>query len=359
MISAMEKKVTIRDVAKASGMSVATVSGVLNGKNGHAQNTVAKVWEIANRMNYIPSSSARTLQRGNDLSRQKTRIIMFMVHLGRPVPNHTRNIESAVLRMAWEAQKRNLFIIPYLYHDLAQFQCPPLLNGYVDGAILMTPHPSVVEIVSAKVPTVLIDAPFSMEYTNQPMVNVDWKYGARLFLEELKKAGHKKVSYIRSNLEPDRFSMSNVTLPALRHAAAELDFPLDEEYSFQADFNYENNIELLKEYLPKLKEGVRKGEMTALYAPEVCFLEMLQTLLPQENISCPGDLTMGAPRILETPSEIICTIYMDRLQLMTVALEKLLNTLEGRNEPAAETLLRPVLLKNQTFSDIQINKRKG
>lgn len=346
----MEKKITIRDVAKAAGMSVATVSGVMNGKKVHARKTVEKVWEIANRMNYIPSTSARTLPKGKDAPRQNTRIIMFMIHMGKLVPNHTKDMESAVFRMAWEAQQNSLFIIPYLYHDLTQFQCPPLLNGYVDGAILMTPHPEVVKIVSAKVPTVLIDAPFSMEHSEQPMINVDWKYGARLFLEELKKLGHKKLCCLQSSLRLDTLSMGSVTISALRQAAEELNFPLEEEYSFKANFNYENNMELLKQYLPKLKDGIRKGVVTALYAPELTYLSMLQPLLQEEKILCPQELSMGAPRVQVYQPDGLCTVYMNRMELINTALTKLIHLLEGGKEPPSETLLKPVLLKNSTLA---------
>lgn len=346
------KKITIKDVAKAAGMSVATVSGSLNGKGKYADKTVKKVWKIANEMNYVPNTSARTLQNGNTLSRQKTRIIIFVVHIGRDVPEHGRDMESAVFYMAHEAQKFGLFIIPYLYHDLALFQCPPLLNGYVDGAILLTPHPEVVKIVSGKVPTILVDAPFTMEYSAQPMINVDWKYGAKLFLEELKKAGHKKVSYLQSSLNSGIFSMGNVTTPSLFHAAHELGFPVDEKYSFKGDFNPENNISLLKEYLPKLAEGVRKGEVTALYAPDICYLEMLRPMLRKSGITCPGTLTLGGPHINIYPPQRVCSIYMDLNKLMILALHKLKNVLDGGNEPPAETLLRPVLLKNKTFGEV-------
>ena len=348
----MDKMVTIKDVAKTAGMSVATVSGALNGKAGYAKKTVERVWEIANALNYVPNASARTLQKGKNSPRQKTRIIMFMIHMGRIVPEHTRDMESAVFRMAWEAQKKNLFIIPYLYHDLSLFQCPPLLNGYVDGAILMTPHPEVVRIVSAKVPTILIDAPFDLAHSTTPMINVDWKYGCRLFIEELRKLGHRSAVYLQSSLNINTFTMGNVTVPAFRYAAEEMAFPLDEEYSFKADFNPKNNISLLRQYLPRLKDGIRKGRVTALFAPDICYLEMLQNILKEENIRCPGEFSMGAPRVQVYAPENICSIYMDRMQLMTTALGKLINMLEGREEVVAETLLRPVLLKNATLAEV-------
>ena len=51
---------SIKDVAKAAGMSLGTVSGVLNGRTGFAEATRKKVWDAAHALNYTPSQPART-----------------------------------------------------------------------------------------------------------------------------------------------------------------------------------------------------------------------------------------------------------------------------------------------------------
>ena len=65
-----------------------------------------------------------------------------------------------------------LFAIPYCYYKQGGFQCPPLLNDLIDGAIIGTPHLEIVNTVKAKVPVVLMDVPFSMDFVDVPMVNM-------------------------------------------------------------------------------------------------------------------------------------------------------------------------------------------
>ena len=55
---------TIIDIAKACGVSTATVSYALNGKGNISEEKRAQIRETAREMNYVPSQAARNLQKG-------------------------------------------------------------------------------------------------------------------------------------------------------------------------------------------------------------------------------------------------------------------------------------------------------
>ena len=55
--------VTIADVARAAGVSVATVSRVMNGSASVAEPTVQVVQSAIERLNYVPNQQARNLRR--------------------------------------------------------------------------------------------------------------------------------------------------------------------------------------------------------------------------------------------------------------------------------------------------------
>ncbi|HKJ69751.1 MAG TPA: LacI family DNA-binding transcriptional regulator [bacterium] len=67
------KKVTIRDVAKYAGVSIATVSAVINGKNIVAPDTRAEVLKAIKKLNYQPKGTARNLKR------EKLKLIGFVI----------------------------------------------------------------------------------------------------------------------------------------------------------------------------------------------------------------------------------------------------------------------------------------
>lgn len=64
----MSKKVTIRDVAKEAGVSVATVSYIMNDRKDVkiSAETRKKVLQIANLLDYTPSSAAKSLATGRN-----------------------------------------------------------------------------------------------------------------------------------------------------------------------------------------------------------------------------------------------------------------------------------------------------
>ena len=56
--------VTIKDVAKAAGTSVSTVSKVINGHYSISEETARRVQEVMQELNYYPSASAQSFARG-------------------------------------------------------------------------------------------------------------------------------------------------------------------------------------------------------------------------------------------------------------------------------------------------------
>ena len=55
-------KITIRDVAREAGVSIATVSNALNGSDVVKPKTREHVMEAAKRLNYIPNVNGRQLR---------------------------------------------------------------------------------------------------------------------------------------------------------------------------------------------------------------------------------------------------------------------------------------------------------
>lgn len=64
----MEKKVTVKDVAREAGVSVATVSYIMNNRTDQkiSEATRKKVLQIANLLNYTPSAAAKSLATGRN-----------------------------------------------------------------------------------------------------------------------------------------------------------------------------------------------------------------------------------------------------------------------------------------------------
>lgn len=53
---------TIREISDRAGVSIATVSKVLNNKSGVKQETADRILQIADQLNYRPNLNARSLK---------------------------------------------------------------------------------------------------------------------------------------------------------------------------------------------------------------------------------------------------------------------------------------------------------
>lgn len=95
----MKTKTTIKDIAREAGVSVATVSYVLNNRTEEriSEKTRKKVLQIVNLLNYIPNQSAKALA----TSRSRN-IVAYIPHSSSPFKNAEQlfflNSLAAVLR---------------------------------------------------------------------------------------------------------------------------------------------------------------------------------------------------------------------------------------------------------------------
>ena len=62
MANTGNKKVTIKDVAREAGVSIATVSNALNNVNALNSETRERIFEVVRRLDYTPNLNGRNLK---------------------------------------------------------------------------------------------------------------------------------------------------------------------------------------------------------------------------------------------------------------------------------------------------------
>ena len=351
----MGKRITIKDVAQSAGMSLATVSGVLNGETRFSEKTTRHVWEVANRLNYIPSASARGLRSGVSGGRVKTGIIMHIVHMSNVVPFHDRTQETDVYRLSWQARGHNLFSIPYCYYRQAGFQCPPLLNDLIDGAVIGTPHLEIVNIVKAKVPVVLMDVPFSMDFVDVPIVNIDHRYGFLYVMNELRKRGHRRIALICSSYLPEENFTSGETQmkKMIEDAACSAGLEIVPECSLCDSITAENHDAKMREYAQQIAPAIRAGRLTAIVAPHIYYHLSLKKEFALLGIRIPEDVSLIGHHLgFEAPGGVSC-MFSDREALIEMSLDILHDQIDEKKIRCYENLLRPVFADGGTLGTVK------
>lgn len=102
-----EKKITVRDVAREAGVSVATVSYILNNRADQkiSAATKKKVLQIANLLNYKPSHAAKSLAQG------RNNIIGITYELNPATPARNLEITALANRLIPQLARRNYDVL--------------------------------------------------------------------------------------------------------------------------------------------------------------------------------------------------------------------------------------------------------
>jgi LacI family transcriptional regulator len=180
--------VTIREVAKAAGVSVATASRALNGLTNVTAATREKIEAVASSLNYIPHSGARSL------TRQRTDTIGVILPdlFGEFFSEIIRGIDRVV-----HGAGKNLLLGNMHGSPEETAQAIRAMRGRVDGLLVMPPNSSADSIGAPGnfgIPTVLLNA--RPGRGGGPFVAVDNYVGARLVTEHLIERGARRIAHI-------------------------------------------------------------------------------------------------------------------------------------------------------------------
>ncbi|WOC32495.1 MULTISPECIES: LacI family DNA-binding transcriptional regulator [Caproicibacterium] len=175
----------IKDVAKLAGLSVGTVSRVLNNRGYISDETRKKVHDAMRELNYVPNELAKSI------FRQYTRTIGVMV----PFVTHPY-FGMIVQYLEYYASKMNYKIIlcnSYFERD-KELEYFRMLQGYkVDGIILCSRSMDIRNEIQEGPPIVSIDRILSDRI---PYVSSDNYQGGSLATEHLIQKGCRKVAHI-------------------------------------------------------------------------------------------------------------------------------------------------------------------
>src|SRR5437762_3204758 len=177
-------RATIREIARAAGVSIATVSRVINGRPDVAPGTREAVLRVVREHGFSTNRNARALSGG------RTGLV------GVTLPIVEAAYFAFILSGAAEAlyeQDMRLVLCPTLHqHDREVTLLDRLMHGTTDGAILMLPEESNAELRALQrhgYPFVVVDPREALD-EGIPAVSAAHASGARAATEHLLALGH-------------------------------------------------------------------------------------------------------------------------------------------------------------------------
>ncbi|MGE6740639.1 LacI family DNA-binding transcriptional regulator [Allorhizobium pseudoryzae] len=180
---------SLKDVAQAAGVSVATVSRLLNGSLELPAETKARIDTAIRELNYVPNPHARRLSRG----RSDT--------IGLVVPdiaNPFFGVLVAAVEEAADQQGLAVSLFATLNRTGRELSYLRLLaRNHVDGLVFITNHPEtdeLAELINATGKVVVVDE--DVQGALVPKLFCDNEQGGRLAGAHLADHGHRRVLYV-------------------------------------------------------------------------------------------------------------------------------------------------------------------
>ena len=177
---------TIHDVAARAGVSVATVSRVLNRKEIVREETTNQVLAAAKSLRYVPNIAARSLS----IRRSQTvGIVLPDVH-GEFFSEVIRGIDLAARR------ERYHILVSGSHSDVGEMvEVLEAMHGRVDGLVVMAPDvaiESVREQLPRDLPMVLLNSSDERHHA----ITIDNYGGSRAMMRHLADLGHTRIAFI-------------------------------------------------------------------------------------------------------------------------------------------------------------------
>ena len=342
-------------MAELSGVSVATVSRVLNDYDDVAATTRERVLKLAEELEYIPAAAARTLVT------KRSHVIGVVLATGVDHPDLQHPFFQEVL----VGLKRRFGAGGY---DLLLLATEEPGNGFgahsylqrcrhhrVDGVVLMgieRRDPDVQKLARSSIPCVAVDLDLIGHRTGYVMSDND--AGAGLAVQHLHELGHERIATITGALDT-RVGMDR--LVGYREALERLQLPYREEYVREGDFYFDSGSAAMQELLA-LEEPP-----TAVFAASDLMAAGAIRAVEQAGLSVPGDIAVvGFDDIqlaaMTQPS--LTTIRQDKIGLGTAAADGLLRMIElDGTPPPAITLPIELVVRDSSGGRSRTKQRKA
>jgi LacI family transcriptional regulator len=335
-----EERVTIRQLARASGVSIGTVSRALNGYADVNPETRERIMRLARELDYTPAAAARSLKT------QRSHVIGVFLETGEGHPDLQHPFFHEVL----VGLKNSIGAGGY---DLLLFASEHPGNGYgshtylkrarhhdVEGTVLMgtdPEDPEVRRLVRSELATVGVDV--ELEGPATTFVMSDNNDGAAKAVRYLHSLGHRRIATITGLLETkpgaDR-------LKGYRQAMQATGLAYRDEYVAYGDFYVESGRRAMADLL-----ALDEPPTAVFAASDMMALGAIRAA-GDAGLSVPADLSVVGFDDIQLADHMnppLTTLRQDKAGLGVAAGTALMRLIDGEEAAQPSTVLPVELVR--------------
>jgi LacI family transcriptional regulator len=312
----MQKKkraVTIQDVAKVAGVSVSTVSRVLNGRVDVASETQDRILSVIDDLGFTTNLAARSMR-----SQKKNLVGLIMPDIAYPFAVEVmKGVNRAIAESEFD-------LLVYTTGDVRKSgrasherkYVSLLTNSISDGVIIVAP---VADDFNIDAPIISIDPLASNP--NYPSVHATNYQGSLEAMNYLIGLGHRHIAHISGRTE---LESSNRRLKGYRAALETAGIPIDEQLIVSGDYTTETAVNCARQLLTLEKPP------TAIFASNDQTAIGVFHVAKEMGLRIPDDLSViGFDNISESKYMGLTTVDQFISEMGYIATQMLIRLING------------------------------
>ena len=329
-----KRMVSLKDISKACGVSIATVSKALNDHSDISKETKERIRGVAEELGYHPNAAAQALKtnRSNNIG------VLFVDEANSGL---THDYFSHVLDSFKKKAEQEGFDITFINGDKTRTNNMSYLSHAIyrgfDGVVIACVEfsdPEVAELINSNIPVVTIDHSF---YNRISIVSDNIK-GIKELVTYVYNQGHRKIAYIHGQEDT---AVTQSRLSSFYKTLQELDVNIPDEYVVSAPYR---NIEKALEVTNKLLD--LPDPPTCILYPDDFAAFGGYNAIRMRGMTVPRDVSVAGYDGIEIArriSPVMTTIVQDTDRIGRTAAAKLIDLI---NNPKG-TLIEQIVIEGR------------
>lgn len=327
---------TMKDIARLAGVSLSTVSHVVNRSRFVSPEITERVQNVINTLNYKPSLVARSLK-----MKETNTLGMLVTASSNPFFTEVvRHVER------YCEQHRYHLIVVNTDGNALQLQqhIEQLLAKQVDGLLLMCAEPQDIDaniLAEIQLPMVIID--WWQQPLNADIIHENSELGGYLATKALLDSGYTEIAVITGELSKP---LTANRLTGYKRAFAEQNVQVREEWIIQSHFSYQSGVDAMNQLL------ALESRPRAVFAMSDSIAIGVYHAIWQAELSIPQDIAVIGYDNIELAQFLappLSTIHQPKARLAKNAVEQLLARIQHPSKPTVVIQLTPGLIKRESF----------
>ena len=320
MKSGSGTNIRLFDVAKAAGVSTATVSRALSNPEQVSKETIAVVMEAVKKTGYRVNRAARNLRK-----RQSGEVLVLVPNLGNPFFSQI----LAGIEETFSGTDYNVLIADSLGKNAAEdLLAGYLLSNHADGIIILDGQASEQAKQWLQQNAAQRNVVFACEWVEGielPVVRSNNRRGAAAAIRYLHSLGHRKIAHVTG---PENNVLTNLRHEGVEEECKRLGLSVHPEWMIRGDFSLQSGYQAAEQIL-----AMSERPSCVFCASDQMACGVISRL-HAEGVKVPEDISvMGFDDIelAEFYVPRLTTIRQNRRQLGITAAQRVLASLRGES----------------------------